>query len=357
MLPDELERRQIFHTLKRWSSYTAWARILDFYQTWADAMERTAAAIDELPDGSPAAIHCEKVAIGTGSHVQAQIGLAHCDEGVSRLRAGDKRVFKYDVNGEFVMARRPLDFWGQFMGREVAQNGWPLQPELIPHWDELEQARIELEAAWSECSPWIIESDDLDDPAPAIYGVWLQEWLPRMAFPSPLPDVPPLERTTVVTGEEVPFSGIWEPTELVKKNIVQLFSAPTPAPMTPVVGCMNYLHGGSEAPRAKQETDTESLRANVRWRLVWRDDRYEDGRVPAEEDTYRFLAPAIREQSVTLVPRDEDALLSAPSGAVAVKAGVWAAEHELHLRVVMALGDVLPDQDGRAIQWVYVGRA
>ena len=39
MLPGEIERRQIFLTLKMWSSLTAWRRILHFYQVWADATE------------------------------------------------------------------------------------------------------------------------------------------------------------------------------------------------------------------------------------------------------------------------------------------------------------------------------
>jgi len=38
LLPDELERKQIFYLLKKHSSWTAWNRILGYFQKWADVV-------------------------------------------------------------------------------------------------------------------------------------------------------------------------------------------------------------------------------------------------------------------------------------------------------------------------------
>jgi len=54
---------------------------------------------------------------------------------------------------------------------------------------------------------------------------------------------------------------------------------------------MNYLHGGSAAPKAYQETEDDSSEMDVVWRLLWRDERYEDGSVPEEEQRYEFVTP------------------------------------------------------------------
>jgi hypothetical protein len=71
------------------------------------------------------------------------------------------------------------------------------------------------------------------------------------------------------------------------------------------VGTMNYLHGGSPAPLAEHIYFDSSDRHgynykefNATWRLIWRDDRYEDGTIPEEEKSYIFVRP--------LPPGEED---------------------------------------------------
>lgn len=46
LLPDELERRQMFHQLKKQSSFTAWNRLFELYQAWADVTERSVREAD-----------------------------------------------------------------------------------------------------------------------------------------------------------------------------------------------------------------------------------------------------------------------------------------------------------------------
>ncbi|QRN42730.1 hypothetical protein GDR29_16220 [Xanthomonas oryzae pv. oryzae] len=45
-LPNELERRQMFYQLKKESSFTAWNRMLELYQAWADVTERSVREAD-----------------------------------------------------------------------------------------------------------------------------------------------------------------------------------------------------------------------------------------------------------------------------------------------------------------------
>ncbi|MET3654896.1 Imm71 family immunity protein [Dyella japonica] len=285
LLPNERERQQIFYWLQRISSYTAWSRILGYYHAWAKVTEKSVQAASERG-------WSQKSSVSESDLVMILKGLAHCEEGVRRLRQGDKRVFKYDANGEFVMARSALSVWSTKQYR-VYTRDTSIDTDHTPYWPEFEYAFEQLIGAWRECATEVIEPERLDAPSPTIYGVWLQEWLPKMTFPRMLPEVPdPAKHTLIATGKITPCSGIWEPVEVPKPKGFHLFgNAPPPEGPLPMVGCMAYLHGGSPAPRAKQETETESLRADVTWRLLWRDDRYEDGTVPEEESTYVFLKP------------------------------------------------------------------
>ncbi|WP_256725150.1 Imm71 family immunity protein, partial [Xanthomonas oryzae] len=45
-LPNALERRQMFHQLKKESSFTAWNRMLELYQAWADVTEESVRQAD-----------------------------------------------------------------------------------------------------------------------------------------------------------------------------------------------------------------------------------------------------------------------------------------------------------------------
>jgi hypothetical protein len=348
MLPSELERRQIFHSLKRWSSYTAWNRILGFYQAWADAAETS------LREASAKGLE-DKTSLPEADYVLILKGVALFDEGVRRLREGDKRVFRCKVDGRFVMAaHRAFDHWWQKYGY-VQSGDIGVKIDTTPNWPQFVAALTQLEAAWSECSAAIIEAHDMRGPTGVVrlpYGVWLQEQLGRMSFPDPLPEVPdPKEVALVRTGKDVPCSGIWEPVVIPERKVVSLFKTATPQGPFPPMGCMSYLHGGSSAPKAAVETVKDNLDISTTWRLLWRDDRHLDGIIPAEESAYSFLQP---EFPVNLRPVEHEppSITVVESGQPAPVSGRWLLQESLRVSIDLGAGRQLPLHEGRSVRWV-----
>jgi hypothetical protein len=350
MLPTEDERRQIFFWLKRISSYTAWHRMMAYYQAWADACEKSVRIASDKGWG-------EKTSLPESDLILILKGLAHFEEGVRRLRLGDKRVFKYDANGEFVMAGRIPSHWATMLARiEMGENS--IHDEHTPCWGEFTRTLHDEEAACGESWQYILETQHTDDPAPVFYGKWLPPMLAQMSFPDPLPDVPdPRNNILIPTGKDIPCSGIWEPIDAPVKKGFSLFrdDAEPSGPFAPA-GCMAYLHGGSPAPTAKRKIGAASDYADVTWRLLWRDDRYEDGTIPAEESNYVFLEP----QTSATTPATEAATSSevvfGETGQSAPRSGRWLVENDLHASVTLEAGEVLPQHEGHNVRWVLAER-
>lgn len=345
-LPTAHERQQIFFWLKRISSYTAWHRMVAYYQAWADVCEASVRTAVDKGWGA-------KTGLPESDLILILKGLAHFEEGVRRLRLGDKRVFKYDANGEFVMAGRIPSHWATMLVRiEMGENG--IDVEHTPHWNEFIRTLNDEEAVCSESWQYIIEPQYTDDPAPVFYGEWLPPKLQAMTFPDPLPVVPdPRDNVLIPTGKEIPCSGIWEPIDAPVKKGFSLFidDAKPDGPFTPA-GCMAYLHGGSPAPQASFETNDDNPDADVTWRLIWRDDRYEDGTIPAEEASYVFQEPQTTELAKTIDASPTADVLYAKSGQPAPRAGRWLVEGDLQGSVTLRAGDTLPQHNGRHVRWV-----
>ena len=286
MLPNELQRKQIFYWLKRVSSYTAWNRILGYYRAWAKVTEKSVQAASERGWSA-------ETSLPESDLVSILKCLAHCEEGVRRLRLGDKRVFQHNANGEFVMADRIRSFWSTMQWRiEIGENG--IDEQYTPYWPEFDFALTQLNQAWGECSPKIIEPRELDEPSATVFNPTMRDkTLATMTFPEPLPEVPnPVRHTLVSTGKAAPFSGIWEPVDVPRPKGFHLFGSPSlPEGPLPLAGTMSYLHGSSKAPQVRIIEDAKSVRINTTWRLLWRDDRYEDGTIPEEENGYVFQKP------------------------------------------------------------------
>nr|WP_256504837.1 Imm72 family immunity protein [Cupriavidus sp. WGlv3] len=160
----------------------------------------------------------------------------------------------------------------------------------------------------------------------------------------------------VATGKPVPHSGIWEPVEARKSQVLShfFFSETVTGPPLAITGCMNYLHGDSIAPKATLETKDDNPEVNTVWRLLWRDNRYEDGTVPNEEHNYIFLKPDTpirREQKK--VTDTSDPLIWAETGQPATKSGKWLAEHDLQISIMMEVGAPLPMHEGKPIRWLF----
>lgn len=316
LLPTELQRRQIFHWLKRVSSVTAWRRILDYYRQWASVTEA-----------------CARVAVENGweddtslppaEHALVLRCLAHCQAGVDGLAQGDKRVFKFDRHGQFAMAVRMLSHWTQMLERiRIGEN---TIRKKTPMWPEFCDAVMSLAMAWGECGQFVLEPRYLEDAAHLSYSEWLENYLNDMPFPEVLPDVPdPVDSPLVRTGRMVPCSGIWEPVDAPAPSLLGwLTRTPTPRPPFKATGTMNYLHGGSHAPPVTLQSATDSADVAVTWRLLWADERYLDGTVPAEEAEYRFARPdaVLPPPPAVSVSFDPDPV-RADSGLPASQAGV-----------------------------------
>lgn len=349
MLPSEQERKQIFRWLKQISSYTAWNRIFSFYQAWADATEASVRLASERGLEKRSSIHEQDFVLNLK-------GLAHFEEGLQRLRHGDKRVFKYDATGAFVMAGRPVEHWcmGIWGRGEIG-----IDYEHTPNWTTFEQALINLNVSWGECSG-IIESEWIGDSSRYAYGVWLRENLQKMHFPIELPEVPSsADNTLVPTGRTIPCSGIWEPVDAPKTKGFSLFRdrEPPKGPLS-TVGCMNYLHGGSPAPKASLETEDDNPETDAVWRLLWRDDRYEDGTIPTEEADYLFLEPErsrhrYQREQEEQEPASHIAVIARFGGDIAPKSGRWALSTDHLVSVTVTEGDLLPKTDHPEACWIW----
>ncbi|WP_261985348.1 Imm72 family immunity protein [Burkholderia cepacia] len=115
------------------------------------------------------------------------------------------------------------------------------------------------------CEHWTYESMFENAPLPA----W-RYWPPGRTYPASLPPCPPKNESAsgeVCSDREIPVEGIWEPWFPSGK-----------------VGCPSYFLKGSVARKYLLEGTNDEH--EVRWRLLWEDERYRDGSIPAEEETY-----------------------------------------------------------------------
>ena len=348
MLPSDLERRQIFYTLKRWSSYTAWNRILGYFQAWADIHKRS------LQIASAQGFESE-TGLPESDYVMLLQDLAYCEEGVQRLHTGDKRVFQCGPMGAFMKAGKRMLAHSVRRLMYIESGDIGINVEKTPLWDEFVVALTRLEQAWSECSLYIIEPDYMGTPtgvALLICNDHIREKLSKMGFPNPLPEVPdPPKDVLIRTGEEVKYSGIWEPVEVpARKLVVSLFKPEPPKGPFPITGTMGYLHGGTKVPRKSAYASTKGVPTT--WRLLWRDDRYEDGTIPEEEKGYVFLSPEEPKPQAPAPVRVDSKLVVLESGQLAPVAGRWLHEHDLHVWVQIAQGEALPLHEGRKVRWI-----
>lgn len=288
MLPSDMERGKIFYWLKKLSSLAAWKRILNFYRAWAETAATSLRIAEERGWGN-------QTSLDSSEYLLILKHLAHCEEGVRRLSKGDKRVFKFDANGKFVMADRILSHWSEMLMRiDLGENS--IKEKYTPHWEQFQTTLTHACQAWGECASEILEPRYVGEPGLTMYGRWIKKEFLTMPFPDHLPAVPdPFDNVFIRTNDWTPCSGIWEPIDAPKGSeatLRSLFSrTPKPQPPYKIVGTMNYLHGGSQAPQMTIETEKDTYDLYTTWRLLWRDDRYLDNTIPDEEANYKFTTP------------------------------------------------------------------
>jgi hypothetical protein len=280
LIPNEIEQRQMFYLIKKGSSWTAWNRALGYYQKWAEIAENS---VREADNNNLLATH--ETDILYQDYVDILNGLATFEEGVARLAKGDRRVFLYEETyAFFIRATKPRIHWQTFLFK-INCGDWRWASKT-PYREEFFRALDELTEACGECGRFVADMAAVDEPANIEYGLWHAVFLPLIPFPDPLPELPerPKKEIIIATGEMISCSGIWEPLD------------PEDGQLT---GVMNYLHAERKAPQYTQtfidHSDTycgyDRDIIDVRWRLIWREDRYTDGTIPEEEKDYLFVCP------------------------------------------------------------------
>jgi hypothetical protein len=323
----EDDRRKLLWYLKRASSYTAWKALADAFDRFAVVFERQ---VKEQPlvveDGLDPAQWGTNWEASYPKVLKAQVLF---EQGLARLRQGDRTVWRYNDLGILLDAYNGYGYW------------WTVLLNHGPHGDKFFEGKYvdEMVAilhdvqAHAFATAGILQSP-LAEPPPSHF--WSSEFIAELdrvvPFPIPLPDVPsPKESVIVRTGQPIPRFGIYEP---------QIED-----------GGMNYLLEGAPAPMA---LDTEDDLRPAVWRLIWEDIRYIDGTIPEEEQSY--FRPAEAPKPAPTVEISTDPVITLQSGQRVSKAGFWVVAHRLDIRQQFEPGGILPQLDGLDVVWLWVSK-
>jgi hypothetical protein len=346
LLPSERERQQIFHWLERVSSYTAWRRIVDYYAAWAAATHASLRAAEALGHGDDTTLSQTEYALIAKD-------LTHLEDMLARMRQGDKTLFQFNRYGHGAMHSRMLNHWSVMLDRiRYGENG--IRPQT-PLWEPFTDALTALCEAWGECGPHVLETRD-HTTGRTHYGAWLRAALVTMPFPDRLgPVLDPVANTFIETHDRVPCAGIWEPITVERAATTSwrsLFRR-SPLPKAPfrIAGAMNYLREGAMAPRLTVETTDDSMGIDTTWRLLWQDERYQDGTIPEQEAQYRFAAPLPPPARRPVVSASGEYDWTA-SGFIAHASGIWMAAHDLTIQITIQKGETLPLHQGSSVRWL-----
>lgn len=328
---DEEDRRKLFWYMKRKTSLTAWKALADAFDVFAEIFERQ---VQEQPRVSRPGAYPGSGTDWEGFYPEVLQAQVYCEQGLQRLAQGDRSVWLLNDIGVFNKADAIMDYWFT----ALINHG--------PHGDVFFEGKYvkDMEVAMADVARYSKVTSRVVQPVwdnPMAIEFWSKERkiiLDReVSFPKNLPDVPlPEKEVRVRTGELVPCFGIFEP--LVPD------------------GCMNYLLAGVSAPQAVNvsEVDGRSIVRDVIWRLIWEDNRYLDGSIPPEEESYYpFFHPDAFD-----VPADVnvEVEIAHGSGEVAGKSGIWAMVDRLNIRRRFEIGDRLPEHEGREVKWIWVSK-
>lgn len=316
------DRKKIFWYLKRKTSYTAWKREADAFDKFADLFEKQ---VIEEP-------HADGLMEGTDwprfypEILKAQVLY---EQALKQLLNGDRTIFLYNSLG---LLRDASDI-AQSWHREIVNNG--------PQGDHFYDGKYveEMKAALEEFfrvsyDTGYLEPGMAGGSAPELWSTIWRDDFAKMPIPKSLPDVPiPKTEVLIRSGEAVPVFGIYEPQT---KD-----------------GCMNYLLAGVlPAPTLHGSDGTYMTEAklSVTWRLIWEEDRYLNGSIPTEESDY--FPPEIKPAQPISVVSDD--ILSATSGMLCQKTGMWAVLDDINGRLSVKKGDPMPQHNGRDVTWVWI---
>ncbi|WP_206759106.1 Imm72 family immunity protein [Massilia sp. CFBP 13647] len=324
----ENDRRKLFWYLKRKSSYTAWEGRAAAFDTFAEVFERQ---VKEEPVFVEAGVDSEWATHWDQFYMQVLKAQVLYEQGLARLRVGDRSVWRYNERGVFLDALNIQNYWWTALVNHGPYGDVHFQGKYV---EEMTKA-IDNASSYVKATAGIVESMQAEPPA---HEFWSEEAMDRLIrtvpFPENLPDVSAaVTDVTVHTGHPVPCYGIYEP------------QVPD--------GCMNYLLEGAFAPQAVNvdEADGGLIVRHAVWRLIWEDTRYLDGIIPVEEQSYFPLAAPMKATPPIFV--DHDPLIQQGSDQLASRTGVWVLVHKIDVRQHFRAGEKLPQYEGRDVTWIW----
>ena len=351
----EQKQREAFYLIKKYSSYTWYAEIYRLWKLFCENYERDFYR-------KPPPIYTP----GAWDELNLKMFWAYAgemEEGLAALLKGDKaRGYELLDNGtrfnEWLFSRRfeemdLSDFGYRRTKTDGVSDGIFADAERaydmtmagcnFRHTDDLRRDFAGLPDNW-RTSYAVPNGKKLKIP----FGVMLDK----------LPALPLINSSapTVMSGDEVPALGIW----IVEPDAAHRGQTYCMAYLRPwAAAVMRVSEQEYEVNTRWERTDDETYRKDsdkikdypVRWRLLWRDTRYADRKIPPEEAEYLIY----REPGAAAPPPAPAAQLRCEAGQPCPRAGWWTTPAAGGERRRFAQGDVMPalQSDWGATIWQF----
>lgn len=324
---NEDERKHAFWLLKKYSSYTLWKALGDALQAFTNAWEYA------VKNAKPP-LASDDLWVEALKYFWQACG--EFDRGLLLLKQGDRQIFRKNGNRYIFLHSRYAE---KLMDSEEYVHNWMVnEPEVKNLFEKFN--RLGYGPGWiteqEKNSPSVFGTENIFRSYTYPFSIGYSNF----NFPVSLPDVPLPSTSTVDTGNEVPFDGIWEPewaVEDTKKttaiNIRSLFTHSSSSSVEK--GCMNYLIAGTVAPLYQDGVNLPII--PVRWRLIWQDQRYKNDLIPAEESEYLSIADTSHSAHTTSLSTQGIA-----GNQPCPQTGYWFTPAKLHSRRHFKEGDIMP---------------
>lgn len=319
------DRQKLFWYLKRRTSYTAWQRVAEAFDNFAEIFEQQVRL-------EPITKRDSCIFETNWEHYFPEVlkGQVLYEKGLAALRNGDRTVWLYNERGLLDDAETIAGRWYVALVNHGPHGDIDLDGRYLV---ELTDAMKRFSKI-SHDTCQVIQPRMAETPAPYAWTTYWQDDFAALPLPEVLPDPPvPKAEILVRSGEIAPVFGIYEP---------QVED-----------GCMNYLLGTIPAPSLWESDGTSftGRKLPVTWRLIWEDTRYINSPVPEEETSYfpTEPLPALSQSK----PAVQD-LLSAFTNEICPASGEWAVMDDLQATSRFARGERVPSHKEREVFWVWL---
>jgi hypothetical protein len=166
--------------------------------------------------------------------------------------------------------------------------------------------------------------------------------------PKEFPALPVSSDTiTLLSGEEAPVTGIWLVEPISEDPISTEMLCVSEGRET---YCLNFMRQGTVAPKMiseeehllVMEKDYRPIPADrtVRWRLLWKDERYGPNGIPDEEKDYLRIEE--ESSALPIPPKQDPGIQRCDGGKPCPRAGYWGVWHQPGSRRYFQTGEVMP---------------